>query len=106
MLAKKIAIKTEAALIEEQTPVEDKIAQLLAQAKVAKAKKIIEEAQSERLLNGYEAPKLLGAPAPQAVSYQLVEPVQQYAQPVQQYAQPAPKVQMQATQPVNGYWYP
>lgn len=102
-LSKKIAIKSELTKIDEETPVEDKISDLLAKAKVAKAKKIIEEAQSERLLNGYEAPKLLAAahPAPQSVHYQLIEPAQQ-----QQFVQPLPKVQVQPAQPMNGYWYP
>ena len=52
-IAKKMALKAEAAKLDEETPVEDKISELIKAAKQAKAKKAIEEAQSELLLSGY-----------------------------------------------------
>ena len=98
LIAKKIALKAEAVKVDQEQPVEDKLSKLIAAAKLAKAKKAAEETISEQLLTGYEAPKLLAAPAPRQVAptYQLVEPVQQFVQPV---------LKTEA-QPVNGYWYP
>ena len=105
--SKELKAKAEPVKKVAETRSESSIDALIAAAKAIKAKKA-EEAQAEKLLSGYQPPKLLAAAAPQQTAvvqvqqptynYQLVEPVAE-VKPVAIAPVPVPQPQQQ-------YWYP